>query len=108
VVVDASFSLGSAPRPLGLLATTMGRFDAAARHFEGALEMNARIRSPLWTAHTQHAYAQTLLRRAHPRDRETALTLLDRALATADQLGLTALADRAQRLKHRAEAGPSP
>ena len=107
IVVDAAFCLGSASRPLGLLATTVGRFDTAARHFEDALEMNGKIRSPLWVAHTQHDYAQTLLRRAHPGDRQTALTLLDRALATADKLGLAALADRAQRLKHRAEAAPS-
>jgi tetratricopeptide (TPR) repeat protein len=107
LVVDGPFCLGSASRPLGLLATTVRRFDAAARHFEDALEMNRKIRSPLWIAHTQHDYAQTLLRRDHPGDRETALTLLDRALATADKLGLTALADRAQRLKHRTEAAPS-
>jgi tetratricopeptide (TPR) repeat protein len=102
VVVDATICMGAASRPLGLLATTMGRFDAAARHFEGALEMNARIRSPLWTAHTQHNYAATLLRRGEPSDHEHAFALLDAALATADTLGLTALADRAQRLKHQA------
>ena len=58
VVVDGPFCLGSASRPLGLLATTVGRFDAAARHFEDALELNTRIQSPLWVAHTQHDYAQ--------------------------------------------------
>jgi tetratricopeptide (TPR) repeat protein len=104
VVVDAPFCQGSASRPLGLLAATLKSFDAAARHFEHALEFNARIKSPLWVAHTQHDYARTLLQRDHPGDRENALTLLGTALATADQLGLTALADRAQRLKPQADA----
>ena len=82
VVIDAPFCQGSASRPLGLLTTTMGRLDAAARHFEDALAMNTRIGSPLWVAHTQHDYAQTLLRRDDPGDREHALRLLDAALAT--------------------------
>jgi DNA-binding SARP family transcriptional activator len=98
------FCLGSASRPLGLLATTLERFDAAAIHFEDALEMNTKIRSPLWVAHTQHDYARTLLRRDQPGDREHALKLLDAALATANKLGLKALADRALRLMSQAQA----
>jgi hypothetical protein len=107
VVFDAAFCQGSASRPLGLLATTIGGFDAATRHFEHALEFNTRIKSPLWVAHTHHEYAQALLRRDHPGDREKVLTLLAAALATADELKLTALADRARQLKHQAETTPS-
>jgi tetratricopeptide (TPR) repeat protein len=107
VVVGAPFCMGSASRPLGLLATTIGSFDAAARHFDGALEMNARIKSPLWVAHTQHDYARMVLRRDHPGDRKHALALLDAALATADRLGLKALAYRAQQLKRETEAAAS-
>jgi eukaryotic-like serine/threonine-protein kinase len=108
VVIDGPICcLGSASRPLGLLATTMGRTGAAARHFEDALEMNSKIRSPLWVAHTQHDYAHTLLQRAHHGDREKAIKLIDNALATADRLGLKALADKTQRLKHQAVASAS-
>jgi DNA-binding SARP family transcriptional activator len=107
VVIDGPICLGSASRPLGLLATTMRRFDAAARHFENALEMNAKIRSPLWIAHTQHDYAHTLLRRDGPGDRDKALKLLDAALATADKLGLKALADKSQRVKRKATSAAS-
>jgi DNA-binding SARP family transcriptional activator len=107
VVVDAAFCLGSASRPLGLLATTVGSVDAAVRHFQHALEFNARIKSPLCVAHTQHDYAQTLLRRDQPGDRENALTLLGAALATAEKLQLTALVGRAKRLKHQAETTAS-
>ena len=72
-VVADSPCLGSASRPLGLLATTIGNFNAAARHFADALELNTRIESPLWVAHTQHDYARMLLRRDHPGDRKHAL-----------------------------------
>jgi tetratricopeptide (TPR) repeat protein len=105
--VDGPICVGSASRSLGLLAATMGRFDAAARHFDDALEMNAKIRSWLWVAHTQHDYAHTLLRSDHPGDRDKALKLLDAALVTADTLGLKALTDKTQRLKHRAKAATS-
>jgi hypothetical protein len=54
VVIEAPFCHGSASRPLGLLATTVGGFDTAAQHFEHALEFNTRIKSPLWVAHIQH------------------------------------------------------
>jgi DNA-binding SARP family transcriptional activator/tetratricopeptide (TPR) repeat protein len=101
--IDVGFCLGSASRPLGLLSTTTGRFDAAARHFEHALALNAKLRSPLWVAHTQHDYARLLVRRDRPGDREHALTLLRAALATAGDLGLKALADKALRLKGQAE-----
>jgi hypothetical protein len=85
---------GSVSRLLGPLATTLSQHEAAERHCEQALMMNAQIRSPLWTAHTGHDYARTLLVRNRPGDRDKALQLLTEALASADQLGLTALADQ--------------
>jgi tetratricopeptide (TPR) repeat protein len=87
VVPLAHLCQGSASRPLGLLATTLSRYEDAAQHFEHALTMNMQIRSPLWVAHTQHDYARMLLRN-HAGDREKALELLDEALATAEALGL--------------------
>jgi DNA-binding SARP family transcriptional activator len=94
-VADGPFYLGSVSRPLGGLATTMRLFEAAAHHFEDALEMNAKTRSALWIAHTQHDYARMLERRHQRGDRERAVELLAAALATADRLGLTALTARA-------------
>jgi DNA-binding SARP family transcriptional activator len=100
---------GSVSRALGLLATTLSQYQAAARHFEEALEMNTRIRSPLWIAHTHHGYAHMLLLRDRPGDRDRALELLEQALATAERLDLKALADKVRALKLSAEAaGPSP
>jgi tetratricopeptide (TPR) repeat protein len=90
-----------------LLSTTMSRFEEAAEHFDHALEMNARIRSPLWVAHTQYEYARMLLLRDRADDRERSLGLLEEAGATAQGLGLKALADRVRPLRLQAEAAAS-
>jgi tetratricopeptide (TPR) repeat protein len=99
LVTFAVVCRGSASHPLGLLATTLSRFDDATRHFEHALQMNSRIRSPLWTAHTQHDYARMLIARGRSGDNAKALGLLEHTLATAEQLGLKALADEARPVK---------
>jgi eukaryotic-like serine/threonine-protein kinase len=104
VVVFGFLCRGSVSRLLGLLATTLGRLDDAARHYEHALAMNARIGATLGNAHTQHDYAGMLLQRNRPGDRDTALHHLVPALATAEQHRLTALADKARRLMADAKA----
>jgi DNA-binding SARP family transcriptional activator/class 3 adenylate cyclase len=104
VVSTVLLCQGSASRALGQLATTLARYEDAARHFERALEVNARIRSPLWIAHTRHGYARMLLARGRPGDGEQALRLLDEALAAAEELGLKALADKTRPLRLAAEA----
>jgi tetratricopeptide (TPR) repeat protein len=93
---------GSASRHLGLLATTMGRYDQAARHFEVALAANARMPVRPALARTQHDYAAMLIARGGPGDRRRALELLDAAVATARELGMTALLEQALRLETRA------
>jgi tetratricopeptide (TPR) repeat protein len=103
VVSGALMCMGSASHPLGLLATTLSRYEDAERHFEQALKMNTQIRSPFWTAHTQHDYARMVLLRSRVGDRDRALQLLAQALATAEQLGLKALADKVESLKLTAE-----
>jgi len=70
---------GSISRSLGILATPLARYDEAERHFENALEMNARIRARIWVAHTQHDYARMLVARNRPGDRERATALAAQA-----------------------------
>ena len=109
VVVFGFLCRGSVSRLLGLLATTLRRLDDAARHFEHALAMNARIGASLCMVHTHHDYARMLLQRDRAGDRGTALQHLRPALATAGRLGLKALADKARPLEAAAEArGPVP
>jgi uncharacterized protein HemY len=86
---------GSVSRYLGLLASTMSRWQDAERHFEDALEMNERMGARPWLAHTHYDYARMLLDRDDPGDREHAQELLDQALATYRELGMESYAARA-------------
>ncbi|MGH7899136.1 MAG: adenylate/guanylate cyclase domain-containing protein, partial [Candidatus Binatia bacterium] len=94
---------GAASRYLGLLGFTMSRLDDSARHFADALEMNERMGAKPFVAHVQHEYARTLLARGGPGDREKALGLLNLALETARELGMTKLVERALATKLRAQ-----
>jgi DNA-binding SARP family transcriptional activator/tetratricopeptide (TPR) repeat protein len=96
---------GSTSRPLGLLAATLSRYEDAERHFEQAIKMNVQIRAPLWIVTTQRDYARMLLSRNRAGDNDKALELLKQALATADQLGLKALANKTLPLKLRTQTG---
>jgi tetratricopeptide (TPR) repeat protein len=96
VIVEGWACFGSADRPLGLLATTMGQWEDAETHFDAALELNARLGARPWLARTQHDYAQMLLARRQALDAERARELLWRALGTARELGMTTLAERAE------------
>ncbi len=60
VIGLAAVCLGSAESFLGKLAATMGRPELARRHFEHALEANARLRAPACLARTQVDYARAL------------------------------------------------
>jgi uncharacterized protein HemY len=90
VVALGACCLGSVARSLGRLATTAGRYDEAAAHFEHAIAVNTRVRSPVWTAHALLDYAELLRRRG-----EDPSELVEQALATARRLGLKAVEARA-------------
>jgi tetratricopeptide (TPR) repeat protein len=107
VVGNANACTGAAARHLGMLATTMSRWAEAEKHFHAALEMNARIRARPYLAHTQQQYAEMLLSRAQPGDRDKAMALLDEALTIASQLGMGALTDRVLACKLRIQGSAS-
>jgi hypothetical protein len=75
-------------RYLGLAATTAGRLDEAAEHFEAALAMNERMGARPWLALTQRDYARMLRHRYARGDRERAHGLAEAALATCRELGM--------------------
>ena len=97
-------STGSVSRYLGLLAMVLHHPYDAERHFEQAIEMNARMGAKPWLAHTQCDLAALLLSRGSTRDRERAGSLLAQARATASQLGLAALDEQ---LRAQAVAAPA-
>jgi eukaryotic-like serine/threonine-protein kinase len=96
VIVEGWACFGSADRPLGLLATTLGLWDDAEVHFQSALDLNARLGAQPWLARTELGYAQMLLAWHRPGDAERARELLHRALTTARNLGMMTLAERAE------------
>ncbi|MBI4639765.1 MAG: hypothetical protein HY731_03675, partial [Candidatus Tectomicrobia bacterium] len=87
---------GAASRYLGLLASTMARWEAAEKHFKDALEMNARIGAKPYLAHAQQEYAEMLLARGQPEDRARAISLLDEALVIAHELGMKSLVEKVE------------
>jgi class 3 adenylate cyclase len=103
VVVVSSACNGSVSRHLGLLATTLGQFDDAERHYEDALAMAKRLESPPLAARAQCDYADLLLERAGSGDVERARKLSGESLGTARRLGMKILAERALGLKLRAQ-----
>jgi tetratricopeptide (TPR) repeat protein len=61
-------SLGDVSRSLGNAAATLGRWDDAVRHFNAALDGNARMRAQPWLARTRDDYARMLRARGRPAD----------------------------------------
>ncbi len=105
---------GAASYYLGLLAATMGQIPTAACHFREALVTNGRMGMKQWLARTQLAYAELLLAHDLPDDEAPASDLVAAARRTAQQLGMPAVVDRAERLAARygldavVEATPDP
>ena len=92
----------STDRVLGLLCQTMGNLDQAVDHFEDALAFNRRAGYRPDLAWNCCDYADVLLQRASTgsarteseTDRRKAMSLLDEALAIANELGMRPLIER--------------
>ncbi|MDX1606653.1 MAG: LuxR C-terminal-related transcriptional regulator, partial [Candidatus Competibacterales bacterium] len=95
--------LGSADRFLGMLAMTRQQWDRAERHFQAALAMDERTGGRPWLAHSQYQYARLLAQR---KQLESALSLLEAALATARELGMAALERRCEALREKLARKP--
>lgn len=102
---------GSAALYLGSLARMLGRFDDAQAHLERALRFNQRMGARPSVARTQCEYGRLLLKRGHASDREKAIDLLRKSLATASALGMQYLEMSVRRSLIRAgglEPGSTP
>jgi class 3 adenylate cyclase len=103
IVGTTAFCSGSASRQLGMMATLMGRYGDAERHFEYALAFDQKMSARPWVAHDQYYYAKMLLARAAAGDKAKALTLLQSSLDTAQALGMAKIVERGLALKLRAQ-----
>ncbi|HEX9641772.1 MAG TPA: hypothetical protein VGB13_10725, partial [Candidatus Krumholzibacteria bacterium] len=90
---------GSASLQLGEAAAAMGHWEDAERHFQEALSFNERTRSLPWIAATEFAYADMLRQRGEPGNRERAVSLVNQALATFEELGMAKYVERALAIK---------
>ncbi len=86
--------LVSGDRVLGLLAHTIGNLAPAISHFEEALSLCRKAGYRPELAWTCCDYADTLLQRNEPGDREKAMSLLDESLAISSELGMRPLMER--------------
>jgi class 3 adenylate cyclase/tetratricopeptide (TPR) repeat protein len=89
---------GAVDRYLGLLCTTLRRFEEAENYFAAAVRFHEDIGAPVWLARTRLDWAAMLLARRHPGDAERARELLGQALVTARELALANLERRAVQL----------
>jgi hypothetical protein len=85
---------GPPTQELGVLATTLGRYDVAEAHFADAVDRQDRIGARGTVVHTRIAWADMLRRRNRSGDSERARALLNEAKAAARALGLPHLEAR--------------
>jgi len=81
-------------RMLGLLTQAMEDFDRALGHFEDSLSFCRKAGYRPELAWTCCDYADTLLQRNEPGDREKAMSLLDESLGISSDLGMRPLIER--------------
>jgi DNA-binding SARP family transcriptional activator len=82
-------SWGSAECTLGRLAGAAGDLDQASRHYERALALERRWSARAWLVRTRVRYAELLIVRDAPGDREAATDLAREAVAQARAVKLS-------------------
>ena len=92
-------TFGPADRLLGLLATTCDRFELAEKHFVAAMAQCEANGTPTFLAESLFNYAEMLLRRDGPGDRDDAQPVLARAIEQARAIEYVWLVEKAMRLK---------
>ena len=92
LVVGGALCLGATDRHLAQLAALAGQTAEACRHFDAALEAQARLRAVPWLAHTRLEYAELLWRIEAPAPRVEAL--LEDVRAAAATYGLARVSRR--------------
>ncbi len=94
---------GAVARYLGMLASVMGCWDDAERHFETAMQVNGRLRARPALARTKFEHARMLQRRltttpADGNDLQRAMLLAEGAVIGARDLGMHGLEVQAHEL----------
>jgi tetratricopeptide (TPR) repeat protein len=99
-VMGHGLMLGPISLPLGILAISLGRFEAARQHLEEALAMNRSAGVRPWTGYANYHLARCLARDGGSlRGMRPGQAALQEALAEAEALGMTRLLERARLLR---------
>jgi hypothetical protein len=107
LLMGGHLCVGAADRFLGMLAQTIGKIDDAAAHYKTALELEERLKAAPLTARTSYWFARALHSRHTPTDDKHVTKLLEAAIATATELGMSGLAVDAQDLHGRSRQTPT-
>jgi DNA-binding CsgD family transcriptional regulator len=99
---------GPAAYFLGLLDLTLGRPEQAMGRFAHAAELTGRMQARPMLAMCRDGQARALLALDRPGDRPQARALLEQAVATAQQLGIHGLGERAGALLKELAAPAAP
>src|SRR5882672_908735 len=97
--------MGPASHYLGMLATVMGNYDDAERHFLDALELGRRMGAKPFIAHTQREWAALRVERNRPGDLAEGVRQLSEALAIYQELGMASFVERAVAMKLELQHG---
>jgi DNA-binding NarL/FixJ family response regulator len=98
IVLIGTQCLGPAAYYLGLLDLTLDRPDLAVRSFQHAAALAGRLQALPMVAMSHEGQARALLALDRPGDRQQAQALLAEAVATAGELGIHGLGERASAL----------
>jgi hypothetical protein len=79
LVAGGTIVSGSIDRALGMLATTLERYEDADGHFAIAAEIEERLGAPLLLARTHAGWARALIARGRSEDLERAQHMLEHA-----------------------------
>jgi DNA-binding SARP family transcriptional activator/tetratricopeptide (TPR) repeat protein len=100
-VAIPELAIGPVARPLGLLATLLGRFADAETHFGRSLRLSALMGARPSLAHSEFDFARMLAARAEADDLQRARELAGRAVAGYRELGMDAFEAEARELSDR-------
>jgi DNA-binding CsgD family transcriptional regulator len=98
--------MGPAAYFLGLLDLTRGLPEQALRRFQHAAALADRMQGRPMVAMSREGQARALLALDRPGDRQQVAALLDEVAATAQELGICGLGERAGTLRAAAPAAP--
>jgi tetratricopeptide (TPR) repeat protein len=96
--VGDAICYGPIARSLGIVASVLGRWEDAERHFLNAIELSEREDMRPSLAQGRMNYGDMLLRRDAPGDREKARAFLQQALEAAQQMGMPRVLADCERL----------